>query len=156
MKQLPITTADIWAIPVPVDAANLKIDKYTKSDLNFTLNGYLDFIDIGFKAELLGTATADEIDFDAALVVESKPIPNTAFVYKNYGTGVEWYYSEQASLRSAIHAAGYYFVNPYGDKPHKVTVFENVHYDMSIEDENAKWQAAQSNVVEKLVIIKKV
>lgn len=131
MKQLPITTAEIWAVPVPKDANNF----YSKIvwiaiGLFFRYREKTEYVIVGdFDFEILGTATADEIDFDAAQIVDTV---NTH--YRNYTwplTGAEdWDWCEtdvEASFRSAIEAAGYYFEG-----------------------------AAQSKVVEKLVIIKKV
>jgi len=146
MKQLAITTAEIHVIPVPAATKNIRmrfgiyltmVKPFSSSVDQFDEHGW----------ELLGTCTKDDIDFDAALIVDA--VNNH---YRNYTwplTGAEdWDWCEtdaNTSLRSAIEAAGYYFLNPYGDySPYRSDVTPDV------------YEAAQQSVVEKLVIIKKV
>jgi len=142
MKQLPITTAEIWAIPVPARQTtndyeivrcqdNFKIRQlHYPSDVYMVIYQNYVSVNIGeYDCIILGTATADEIDFDAAPLFE-----NAGGMLNN-----------KYALHAAIKAAGYYFVNHYGNySPYRSDVTPEV-YD-----------AAQSNVVDKLVIIKKV
>jgi len=157
MKQLPITAAEIWAVPAPSGATDFysKI-VWSEIALFFRYREQTEYVIVGdFDFEILGTATADEIDFDAALVVDKHSLEN-GDLYYNY-TGNNFLTSSRASIRSAIIAAGYYFVNPYAEKMNanseiKGSMVRAINKIAFAE----KFEAAQSNVVEKLVIIKKV
>jgi len=117
MKQLPITTAEVWA--VPAEQLNEALSKL----------GNGNWI-------VCGTATKDVIDFDASPFFDD----------------ADGMLNNKYALRSAITAAGYYFENPMGSRP----VPDD--YDDWDYGNNAykNWQAAQHNVIEKLVIIRKV
>jgi len=140
MKQLPITTAEIWAIPVPAGATDFysKI-VWSEIALFFRYREQTEYGIVGdFDFEILGTATADEIDFDAGPLFE-----NAGGMLNN-----------KYALHAAIKAAGYYFVNPFKDIRGLVAL--SVEEQIEHHDVFNRWQAAQQSVVEKLVIIKKV
>jgi len=153
MKQLPITTAEIHVIPVPAATKNIRMrfGRYLTMVKPFS-SSVDQFDEPGW--ELLGTCTKDDIDFDAALIVD---IVNKH--YRNYTwplTGAEdWDWCEtdaNTSLRSAIEASGYYFENPLGNRP-VPDDYDDWDYGNSAYK---NWVAAQQSVVDKLVIIKKV
>jgi len=150
MNQLPITTADIWAIPLPADwhtfsksSGNIMRAHDAKNNVfntNISLMGF----------ELLGTCTKDYIDFDAKLIVDKHSLEN-GDLYYNY-TGDNLLTSSDASFKTAIETAGYYFVNPLGNRP-VPDDYDDWDYGNSAYK---NWVAAQQSVVEKLVIIKNV
>jgi len=89
---------------------------------------------------VLGTCTNDDIDFDSGLIEMT-----------------------DAELRWVITVAGYYFENPMGSMPSTIDhEFYDEPYDGTgfyqelYSNKMVSWQAAQHNVIEKLVIIRKV
>jgi len=159
LKQLPITTAEVWAVPVPMDAHDFVImhnciewSQYhvSLSGLNHKIKGGYCNINI-ISTEYLGTATNDVIDFDASEIAKYNGCYDGQHLWASY-TDPIGQDSAENSLRSAIQFAGYYFKNPYGSKPKILCDSENA---WGIEQYN-EWQAAQHNVIEKLVIIRKV
>jgi len=145
MKQLPITTAEVWAVPVPMDAHDfvmihncIEWSQYhvSLSGLNHKIKGGYCNINI-ISTECLGTATKDVIDFDASDLKSFRDLASNEYF-----------------IRSAIEAAGYYFENPLPE-PHWTDDYETESGTEDFGAEVEEYQAARHNVIEKLVIIRK-
>jgi len=127
-------TEELISIPVPIEASEFDVEG---NDLFYKAKfGTLDKIGrckrFPFAFEILGTVTKDEIGFD----VSKLPYP----------------WNSKGRFRSLLTSKGQHFVNPMGKKPFILRDSEN---SWSIEEYN-EWQQFENNLVEKLIIIKKV
>lgn len=159
-------TEVLHSISVPIEATEFKV-----SGTNYPCYKEKDgqwqaipprFIDDA-KYIVLGTVIADEIDFDVEPFVESIYLEGGLRPYRNYLTADAFIILEkEMSFRSLLESKGQHFVNPMGEKPKlqidssSLTILER---NCILSDHNARieeWQQYENNLVQKLVIIKKV
>lgn len=132
---------DVFAVHVRVNAVKFE-DTKANGIMWRDTEGYYDsiYFDEHFNDNerfiILGTVTETEIDFDVDTVSEYIGEPESVY-----------YDTPEDSFRSLLTSKGIQFVNPYQQVKGK--------YWGDIETLN-KWREAQSNLVQKLVIIKKV
>lgn len=98
---------------------------------------------------ILGTVTKDTIEFDVEPYLNYDAETGAYPYYENREGKNAICFSSNQSFRSALSAAGIYFENPYGDYPNEITSNSNV-FDV------AEWKDAQSKIVSKIVILKKL
>lgn len=123
------------------------------------------------KWEILGTVTADTVDFDCGYIVER--YKDSA--YKNYmhdtenPESIEYVLFKKESLRSLINSLGMWFVNPWKEpemKDYEFTgtgigrtgiTFPQQGYDIEKYNEDmAGWQSYENMLVGKVAVLKKV
>lgn len=145
---------NVWAIPVPLDATEICIDKYPTHAYFSYLSGGIrsstnEYSDTILDGILPGTVTATEIDFDCESVIcDHLDLLNSKDgVLKT----IEGSYCK--AFRSALTAANLHFTNPYGKT--RPIIYDE---DAGTEREHlgSKWDAAENDLVQKLVIIKKL
>ena len=117
--------------------------------------------------ELLGEVTADSISFDVEPYVESKNIKESFNDYLtkcfvDYTKVNKYFTDKDESFYSLLQSKEIYFVNPI-EKPEKyVPISSNPTEELRIDAQECykkdflEWQEAESKLVDKVVIIKKV
>jgi hypothetical protein len=147
MKQL---TEDLFAVDVPENTRILK-------DV-MNIDGT---IPEGF--EIIGTVTADEIDFDVEPFLEIIYQNGTLF-YLNYERK-EMFINEpkhlaSQSFRSLLTSKGIHFVNPYGELQYCCSGSDcgcmGFPINFSCKEEYEEYQTIENALVKKIVIIQKV
>lgn len=147
----------LFAVGVPEDAEKIELTNY---GLLWEIGADWDSLhfmqDVNSNFKILGTVTKDNIDFDVDTYVECE---NGRF--KNYQTKDAFIVlTSELSFRSLLASKELYFENPYGDPPHNIGLLHTYATGHSLMDASfkpaIKWQQAQNNLIEKLVIIKKV
>ena len=105
------------------------------------------------KWELIGSVTAEHIDFDVEPNVEAVGDDD----YKDYTHHLNVFADENDSFRSLLTANDVHFVNPYGEKEPSYNLID---YGVApgaysrYAQERVKWQQAESKLVEKILILK--
>jgi len=127
----------LFAVSVP-DKAEIQ---FSKERIAFITDEGFETLNPKFDFEILGTVTKDNIDFDVEPYVETH---KNAKRYLDYTAERKYFDYPEISFRSLLSSKGLFFENPYGDKEPNYLYRRN------------KWQQAQNNLIEKLVIIKKV
>jgi hypothetical protein len=142
----------LLAVSVPEDAEKLLLDSY--GTIFYRIGKKLKTINTRKQdLKILGTVTASEIDFDVHPYCEHS-IENPR-KYKLYPSGETNF--NTVSFRSLLSSKGLFFENPYGrEKPKKVSVYDNVINGKSFDSEVEKWQQAENNLVQKLIILKRL
>jgi len=85
--------------------------------------------------DVLGTVTAKDIDFDVEPYVKEHGMLNNQYAF-----------------RSLLSANSLYFTNPLGLRPRYMDYSSLIQYNGDVKD----WQTAENNLIEKLVILKKI
>lgn len=132
----------LFAITVPEDATEIEAAIFPNPKLgmlDYKVCNNIKHEFIGFDFQILGTVTKDNIDFDVETHVPS-----------DHGMLNNQYY-----FRWLISSKGLHFENPYGETEPNITHIGKSNYTSNV-DLVIKWQQAQNNLIEKLVIIKKV
>jgi len=117
--------------------------------------------------EILGTITATEISFDASDVVDDfqfyyEDLKKHVFHYKDYNPkkqllhDVYCFKTPEQSFRSALEVEGIRFENEFGEKPDDEFYSELGHSYVTYLQALEKWQTAEANKTQKLLIIRKV
>jgi len=118
------------------------------------------------KYKILGTITAKEISFDASEVVESQDFEDMDYDGNYIEVTRYWDYEykqfecmdSDESFRSAL-TKEIYFDNPI-EKPIHYDLWSKygdfTQYGKSLTKECTKWQTAQQNITEKLLILQKL
>lgn len=132
---------DLIAVPVPGDA-NISLD--------FVGNKIMAAIEPG-NYKFIGTCTKSNIDFDVESILSKHPLYDS--YYTHYGDEEDWFKYAKGSFRSLLTANGLHFENPHEEIIYEGTNPERI---KSAIQQNEKWQTAQNNLVEKLVILKRV
>lgn len=115
--------------------------------------------------EILGTCTKDHIDFDVQDLVESIEVAEYKYggelhpkdLFLDYESKTYWLESYAESFRSLLSSNGLHFVNPLGEKEPN---YNAVDYGVEpgsysrYAKERVEWHQAESNIVQKLLIIK--
>lgn len=138
----------LYSVSVPEEASNFeKIGK----ELWYYVDGSGSHfkIYIEFEFEIIGTVTADTIDFKTFNHVGICDIENISLFYKDYTNPTNKFDNPDDSFRSLLTSKGLHFVNPF--KHPKLSDFT---VDGEYTDALEKWQQAEQNLVKKLVIIK--
>jgi len=131
-------SSGLFAVPVPKDAVG-----FIESD----------------EFQCIGEVTSDLISFDVEPYVHNNS-DGIECDYMDYETK-EWNASGvEDSFLSLLSFNGLCFSNPYGEKPkfHPLEWWSDKKYDFEAgeyHEKNKSWQAAESSVVHKLLIIKK-
>ena len=104
---------------------------------------------------ILGTVTADTIDFDVEPFVENNlgQTRDGVGFFMNYVLGVYNFEDDRDSFRFLLAAHGAHLVNPLGEEPQPEDN-DNFQAGLSFSLQHQQWHEAQSKVVEKVVIIK--
>lgn len=157
-KMKEIKPSGLFYVPVPMDAFNIiiapTIPDYvlsynTKSKIEWTC----EILPKG-KWELIGSVTADHIDFDPEPYVEAVGDDD----YKDYTHHLNVFADENDSFRSLLTANDVHFVNPYGETEPKMEYYLGSQEILAEENRNKrqKWQQAESKLVEKTLILKPI
>ena len=169
-------TGDYYGIEVPKDATDFKLsikEKFNCTMFDYELNEEysLPIELVGTNYELIGTVTKETIDFDASCIVDDCPF--YAKCWKRYtykqdfvpdGDFNKFFSCETSheSLVSLIYSKDKYFTNPI-EKPNRSDYEDE--YDLeghshgaevSFQRDLKQWQHIQDNLIDKLVIVKKV
>lgn len=158
----------LYAIVVPEIASKPYISN-TNFVCYYTPYGYREiayFEQLEGDFKILGTATKDTIDFDCEPCVESIEVSEYKYggelhpkdMFLDYTTNTYWLESYEESFRSLIESKGLYFVNPYGDMEpeHIYSDSPNKNTSRMYQDRLNKWQQAENNLIQKLLIIQKL
>lgn len=145
----------LFAVSVPKDAHEI-YTALNSTALTWKHKAIIKSVKFDYAAELLGTVTTYDISFDVDTYVECE---NGRF--KNYQTKDAFIVlTSELSFRSLLASKGLYFENPYGDPPHNIGLLHTYATGHSLMDASfkpaIKWQQSQNNLIDKLVIIKKV
>lgn len=124
----------LFAISVP-EGAELQ---YNNERIAFITDEGFETVKPKFEFEILGTVTKLKIDFDYRAET---------------GLGTFDFYD-------LLSSKGLHFENPYGEPPHNIGLLHTYPTGQSLTDASfkpaIKWRQAQNNLIDKLVIIKKV
>ena len=122
---------------------------------------------IGFDFEILGYVTKDEISFDASELVESTEIDVEQYDgimvalprYKDYEEDKFHLFTSDESFRSALDKNKIFFINhlkfpstidhEFYDEPYDGTGFYQELYSSAMD----RWQTAEDNLAQKLVVL---
>lgn len=144
----------LFAISIPKESEKLLLDSY--GTIFYRIGKKLKVINTRKENhQILGTVTASDISFDVEPYVQKRTLgywldynkPNTRHDYMCD--------TPKDSFRSLLSSKGLYFENPYGETEPNITHIGKSNYTSNV-DLVIKWQQAQNNLIEKLVIIKKV
>lgn len=141
---------NIYAVPVELDTSKQKVYG----------------MQLGFDFDILGTCTATEVDFDVEAICEKVIIRNDCppraagfidtLMYKNYEETDQYRFSFQnpeLSFRSLLTSKGILFENPLGVKRPSFNDYSSL---IQYQGDCEEYDESQKNVVEKIVIIKKL
>lgn len=156
---------DTYAILMPLDAANFRIDNIDNT-LFYRCNFY-GIPEIGRIKQLphgnwqiLGEVTKDSISFNVEKYIDNFIVRNNKY-YKNYlpFKGIDFkdaidhsFKTANDSFYSLLAANGVYFENPKGHKP---TILSRINKHL-LEMDLESWQSYQDKLVGKVLIIQKV
>lgn len=165
----PLPIPNLYAIVVPGDSYDIKLDgtiMYKDSlHLAWEADPHPDYeplhhslwVSIPEGAELVGSCTQDGPDFDCEPLVENDRVGPSSFMYRSYDRTDAKIFHEQTpkdSFMSALAAAQIYFQNPLGEEPEEIIIETSGREECQVQNPAYfAWQAAQSKVVQKCVII---
>lgn len=159
-KMKELKDSGLYSIPIGVGDT---YKKYGGRIELWSMDGF-DVITVGFQFKIIGSVTAEHIDFDPEpfLVDTGKYMDGN--LYWCYGDESEKYAWADIAFRSLLTANDVHFVNPYGEKPsisnerkrqEKCIGYSDYGLARTIvREETEKWQQAESKLVEKILILK--
>lgn len=108
------------------------------------------------KFEILGSVTASEIDFYVDTFVEGYVLDSyTTYTkaYTNYYNNKKGCWHADESFRSLLSSKGLFFKNPLGDVEPVMSMCSSKEECLQLRSE---WQQAENNLVQKLIILKRL
>jgi hypothetical protein len=145
MSKVIELTDKLLAVVVDADSKNHYVSN-TNFLIGYEPNGYRKtYTDVPLRGnlEILGTVTKSEISFDAHPYVD---IFLQDGIYVCYTDKDCCYLDKNISFYSLLESKGILFENPFGEKC--ISEYNQVFIE--------RWQEAQSKVVEKVVILKRI
>lgn len=146
MKAIELKPTDLMAVVVPLGTES--IYQQSTHTIRYYVDGKLTLYSIGKPIEYLGCITKDHIDFD----VEANEYLTEYFKENYFPYGFTK--CNEDCFRSLLSSNGLYFVNNYGNEPDREDYGGTPEAEDAFEEHYAEWQQAESNIVQKLLIIK--
>jgi len=161
MKQL---TDNLWMIEVPINAKFIHDLTQTVNDKSVTIVKWFCGDAIDFKMlptsgfEVLGTVTKDKINFNCEQYgcKGNKPSYFQEQKFKDYDQSViDWHNDTRQTFQSFIEGkTSKTWINPLGEYPTEQNT--KLKYGMEYICKVQEWEQAESNVLQKAVILKKI